>query len=406
MTGWLSRPATLWRHWAALFIVAAAVRILPSFDPSLGVDDGVSWLYAHQPTYRLLWNSIVASHEVHPPLYFFWLHFWLGLVPHRVGWLRLSSILWGLLTIPVVHRLGQRLFDDPTAALAALLTALSAFLAVFCEELRMYSMVTFFLTLAALALVERAVPLYVVSATLALYTQYLAAVVLCIMGVAWLVSQRQWRFWLLAQGLTALAFLPWLPTLWQQAHSSFTLRPPPATGWPLELLFQMAYGWTFPRPLADWGSIDPIKLGVGLLLPLAILRVRRAAWVTATVAITIAVVGLISSVTPLHIFEYKYLSIIDPLFLLLAAAALTQLPVPVRKGLILLFVAFNLLSMALFWQDPLMQPQDWRDATAWLLPRLQVGDAVVLHPAMMVAPFAFYGGRATVPADLQLLPTD
>lgn len=81
--------------------------------------------------------------DVAPPLYFLLLHFWLKLFGSSIVAFRSFSVLFGVLIIYAVLRLGESLFDRKTALLAALFTALHPFQIWYSQEGRMYSLATF-----------------------------------------------------------------------------------------------------------------------------------------------------------------------------------------------------------------------------------------------------------------------
>ncbi|MHB2019872.1 MAG: glycosyltransferase family 39 protein [Candidatus Xenobia bacterium] len=397
-------PRTSFVPLLAILLLAALLRLLPAATPPLGCDDGGSWFYARQPSLSAINDVIRGSGDVHPPLYFLMLHYWMLLSQSQL-WLRALSIAWGLVALLGTWWLGRRLFDTPTATVAALLVATSAYHFAACEEVRMYTMAGACLVLAALGLERmredwQGVWLYSASAVLALYTHYLSGLILMLLALWSLDSRTNWRRWWVGQVAVVIGFAPWLPHFLAQSHStSFGLRPPMPPGSLFELLFEITGGSTIPRPLAGWGGlfIDPIKL-VALIFPaFMIWRLRLdVRWMLGLVITTIAAVVGITALTPLNIFEYKYFYLILPFICLLLARAIVGAG---RIGAVILalWIALNLTSIGYYAFDPAVQPQDWRGAVAWLAPRLAPGDVILVHPGMMSAPFAYYAQDLRVP---------
>ncbi|MCL5962028.1 MAG: glycosyltransferase family 39 protein [Chloroflexi bacterium] len=106
----------------------------------------------------LLDITIRSAADIHPPLYYYLLHFWSAFVGTSELALRWLSLVSGLLLVSVVYALGRRLFSPTVGLLAAVFAAVSPFLVYYSQEARMYSQVAF---LAALSfyLFARLIPL-------------------------------------------------------------------------------------------------------------------------------------------------------------------------------------------------------------------------------------------------------
>ena len=78
----------------------------------------------------------------HPPLYYVGLHFWQALFGDLQGPVRALSALCSTLAIPVFYLATRRLFNTPTALIAALILAVSPFHVRFAQEARMYALLT------------------------------------------------------------------------------------------------------------------------------------------------------------------------------------------------------------------------------------------------------------------------
>jgi len=182
-------------------------------------------------------TAIAVSPEldIHPPLYFYSLHFWERLAGNSEFAVRFHSTWWGLLTIPVLYRLGRRLGGQGMAAATAAIAAVSPALIGEAQETRMYTMALFWLCLggwslwhAAFGVPEHFGPYwgaFILCAAAALATHYstvfvLATWYLFLMGW-WVISDSQhWRSRLRAVALSGLGIgallLPLWPIAWRQ----------------------------------------------------------------------------------------------------------------------------------------------------------------------------------------------
>ncbi|MBV5350100.1 glycosyltransferase family 39 protein, partial [bacterium] len=88
---------------------------------------------------------------------------------------RMLSIALSLGIVIFLYLIAHHLFDEQTALAAALLSAVLPFQIHYGVEIRMYVLLTFWLTLATLALLKRQWILFSIAAALAQYTHNLAA---------------------------------------------------------------------------------------------------------------------------------------------------------------------------------------------------------------------------------------
>jgi hypothetical protein len=393
---------------AAIALFGALLRWVPGGELSLGVDDGASLLAASRPL-GSIWSGILASHEVHPPLYFFYLHPWIsglsfgafqggGLEP----WFHASNLPWAVLVVVLTGLLGDALGGRRVGLAAALLVALSNYLGYYALELRMYPMVTALLLGASLAAVRGARVAVTGCCLLAFFTHYEAVFWIAALGL-FCATDGEARRWIAPALVIGVVMAGWAPVLREQAGAQpFLLRDAPSWPQAVESLFQMGCGTTWPLPLPGWRAVDgalpAIKwLGLGVLalllggLARADLRSRRL--LALVVFLPFAALLLISALTPLRIFEYKYLQPAAPFACIAIAMGLR----PTGRARVWGGVAVAALSIvnlaawgAFVGHPDWYGPQDWRDVTARVAAALEPGDVVVVHPSMMAEPVIVY----------------
>ncbi len=220
----------------AILLLAFGLRVYRLEAKSVWWDEGLAAWAARQD---LVSSALWCASDVHPPLYFWMLHFWrLGSGDSEFG-LRFLSVGCGVLAVAVLYRLGRALSDRPTGILAALLLATARFPLWWSQEMRMYILAALLATLSLWGLVRiwrrgRACDwaLYVVSTIAALYTLYLSASVLVIENLFVLLLLRRQRdrrrfllSWAAAQGTILLPFLPWLILAVQRMRTWSSTQP-------------------------------------------------------------------------------------------------------------------------------------------------------------------------------------
>ncbi len=109
----------------ALGVVALAffLRVYRLGDKNIWWDEGWTvWLSQHD----LSWIAWRTASDEHPPLHYWLMHFWNAIgLDAFVG--RFFSVIFGVLTVALLYRVGKQVGDKWLGVLAALLLALARF---------------------------------------------------------------------------------------------------------------------------------------------------------------------------------------------------------------------------------------------------------------------------------------
>lgn len=210
-----------WLPVVALTLLALGLRLYHYTALSLWLDEGGTIQMSHLPWPRVL--GLQGAYDTHPPLYYAFVKLVASVAPDGIA-ARLVSVVTGALTVPVFYALARRVVNRAAALAATLVLALAPLHLWFSQEGRMYAPVLLLVTVSYLALVSawRAprshwVVLYGWVTAIALYADYSAAYALApqallLVYLAW--RERGHAARLLARALgAALAFVPWLPTM-------------------------------------------------------------------------------------------------------------------------------------------------------------------------------------------------
>lgn len=119
---------------ALILLAATAVFTFRLGHEGLWVDELFSVRDASHPTLA----DVYAASTVRP-LYYFILHFWLGVSTHDV-WLRSISVIASLFSVFLIYRLGRRLAGETEGLIAAALLATSPLFVNHTQEVRMYAL--------------------------------------------------------------------------------------------------------------------------------------------------------------------------------------------------------------------------------------------------------------------------
>ena len=214
----------------AITLGAFALYMHTLGQQSLWFDEGLSVTFAMRPLPQLM-HTLVYE-DLHPPLYYLLLHFWMMLAGSSEWAVRLPSLASAVLLAPLafatameIGRHGRSATALRAAGLAAAaLIGTSPFLAYYAQEARMYSLAAA-LALAGTWAYMRAVGgarrswwlLFSVLLAASLYTQYMSVFVLPAYWVyALLLNRKSLTRTLHFSLLAGLLYLPWAAPVYLQ----------------------------------------------------------------------------------------------------------------------------------------------------------------------------------------------
>ena len=89
-----------------ILITTLALRLI-GINQSLWLDEAISANVAKMPMLEIVKNFSI--NDFHPPLYYLFLNFWTKIFGSKVVLLRLSSVLFSLITIYFVYFIGNKI---------------------------------------------------------------------------------------------------------------------------------------------------------------------------------------------------------------------------------------------------------------------------------------------------------
>jgi uncharacterized membrane protein len=397
---------------------AVIVRIINLGAESLWLDEASSVALAHLPLAGII--DLVAREDVHPPLYYLILHYWVMLVGDSEVAVRLLSVLFAALSIPVIHRVASLLFDRWTGLLSALLLSVSLLHIVFSQEARMYallcllSLLSFYFLLRLLQGDESAPVFtgYVVSTALLPYTQVYGWFIIAAENLFFLslyllacgAFHRLFKRWVLVQALVVALFLPWLPLMMRQisrVQQSFWIPAPS-----LRLLGLTLSEYVFSNSLL-W--IYPLLIALCIISHRGLNRrgvdtdsqasapASRAAWFSGRYKIYFLLTWLLVPVLVPFMLSYfmrpiflpKYTIAALPAFVILAARGLMDIRFALARALLIgLILYLSLAGLRGYWGT--QRKEDWRDAVGYFNQMAKPNDLVLLYPSFSQPPFDYY----------------
>jgi len=398
---------------AAILLLALVLRLINLGSRNLWYDEAFAVLYAEKSFSAILYGTITpiegAAADVHPLLYYFFLHLWMGLFGQSSFIVRLPSVIFGLASIVLAFSIGQQLFDPGAGLLAAAITAIAPFHINYSQENRMYSLLCF-LSLLTVYFFVRCWQRngygnwlgFILAATLSLYTHNLAFLVILALDLFVLLTQR-WRLLkplIISHLAFGLLFLPWFTIVFSQFGKVRQAYWVPRPG--LKELVQTLISFHFDLlPTMPLGLVS-ILLFLSLLILVLILyrvvRVRGRDRQTKEGIYLLLILALAPVVVAFLISQFQSIYIIRGLlpaaaaYYILVAKILAEAQLPKRVAWLLFSPVVVLLVISLAYHYTYAQfPRPPFDrAVAYLRENYQLSDAIVHDNKLTFFPCHYY----------------
>jgi 4-amino-4-deoxy-L-arabinose transferase-like glycosyltransferase len=381
-------------RWAvvALLLLAFALRVAGLEFQSLWRDEVDAIRFASRPILVLL--EMFNAPAENGPLYYLLLRPWLRVVGQSEFSLRFFSVFFGVLAVPLIFRLAQRLFlrQYDVALVAVLLATTSPYLAWYSQEGKMYALVVFLVLLSMeryLTALEKGGwhrwAMYILATATAIYVHVIAALIIPVQIVTFFlqshaVRRARWRPWLATLAILILPYLPllaWqLPLILTPAETGF--RFVPLHGMLLSLWDSYSFGVV--QDAVPWSAVAFTAALVAAVLLFFQDRASRTVFGVLVCWLLLPVLSLflITLVRPL--FTARYLVYVVPAYLLLLAAGIVAVGRRTRllAGLLLIAIlAVNGWGLRL--QSQTLIKADYRSATEYLLSRAGPQDLILFQ---------------------------
>ncbi len=229
---------------SAIMLVAIILRLYNLGGPSLWFDEFLTVSIATGDADTI--PQAVRQGEQTPPLFHYFMHFWLKRYGLSEFAIRLPAALCGIGAVWMIYKLGSILYTRREGCVAAMLMAVSAFQISYSQEARVYAPLMLMALLSCYAFVKliqeggRKHQIGYVLATGLLYWIHLHSVfIVAVQQATWLylwishcrspdLFKLPPRIWLTCSLIALALFAPWMPTVYYwvtQAAHAFWIAP-------------------------------------------------------------------------------------------------------------------------------------------------------------------------------------
>ncbi len=199
-----------------LIIVGLSLRLYNLDEESVWLDEACTVDTAKHSLPEILLRNLEGSHL---PLYHTLMYGWIRLFGTSEFSIRFPSVIFGILAMLMLFRVGRLLFGERVALIATLFMTVLHYQISFSQNARMYTLFTFLALCSAyfflLALQQNRRKWwswYLASTILLLYTHFYAGLFVSFQAVYFLLRIRHhkslWKQWVLSQAVLFLFFLP------------------------------------------------------------------------------------------------------------------------------------------------------------------------------------------------------
>jgi mannosyltransferase len=396
----LGRPAMtiVW-----LMALSAAFSLFFLATQSLRLDEAQSLWQVSNSLPRVL--NIVAQ-DVHVPLYHVLLHLWTFYTGNEVWALRLFSLIFMTLTIPLVYILGKKIFNEKIGMFAAVLTALSPFLVWYGSEIRMYSLLVFLTVINHIFFWDAAVKnkgfsrwfLYALTGILAAYTHYFFLLVLVSQFVFYLFFRAHFPAGTLSRlistfFLIGLSLAPWLYYIYSLSETNYSeplLAQPTVIN--LFITFtQFLFGFQSEQFNRLFIALWPIAVLFGFLSLAKKQRYSAGAFYLLVVTAFPTLAAFLVSIFITPVFLSRYLILAVPSLFLFIAWLFYHYPNRAAKAFrysLVTVMAAALLNQAVSAYTP--TKENYKDVALYLEQNANTDDMIMVSAPFTIYPLEYY----------------
>jgi mannosyltransferase len=397
-----------------ILVIAFLLRIA-SLNQSLWLDEAIGAIAVKDYSYTGIVTDFIKG-DTHPPLYYLVLKFWTSIFGYSEVAMRMLSVIFGVATVWVIYLIARFKNEDLRfkkkemfPILAALLFVVAPLHIYYSQEVRMYAMNTFLVSLLVLFYVRKDFTKYSITLLLLGMTDYLPLLVLPVLWIdtvfinSEILSLRsrmtKMRSFLVAHVPLVIFLILWFPTFIIQSVGSreaLMLFP----GWGDLIgragIKELAFVWikfligriSFDNNIVYGALLLFISLLVSFPFIKSIIEWKKTTilWLWLIVPIALSFLGSIF----VPGFSYFRMIIVLPAFYLLLAYGFLRIG---SRWLTTAFLFTSLALSLLYLFNPTYHRENWKNAVEYIQSSRSPNDIVLQAFPEPFAGYRWYAGN-------------
>ena len=418
------------RHFSVLIVIflgSLFFRIHNLGVESIWLDEGFSVYFA-----KLSLSEIFFTPEGNPPLYYSFLHLWTMLFGYSEYAIRISSALFGIVSIIMIYMVAKHLFDKETAVLSALLLGLSVVHIEYAQEARTYSLSSlltlfsmyFFIKLLTINTYKNLIG-YVFFSILLMYSHICGFYIIisqniCFISIFLLFKEDytlNHKQWILGQLILLILFIPWISIflsnvlIWQGPGSQDWVTKP-SLGTILNAFIQFSGNTRVYVLMIVLVILSPLSISKNGFIGSNVgwrnisqyiesyrwkIRLQNTdkiyilfLWLLIPILIPFIVSQF--SVLSVPIFKIRYILVASLAFYILVAKGISNINNKLIKSVtISVIIAFSLLSIWRYHTS--LHKEQWREAVKYIDTNVHSGDLLLFNAGIQDLVYNYYSQR-------------
>ncbi len=385
-------------------IIGFILRVYKITERSIWLDEAITAQISQTGILGIILNR--SQTGIHPPLYFILVYFWTCIFGDSELALRSLSMIFGVLSIPLLYKLVKKLYDETTALISSLIFALSPFLIYFSQEARMYPLFTF-LALLSLNYIydlsnkefnkKNLIKLLIINSLL-LYTHFFSSLLIIAENIYMFICQRKnfknLKNWIIIQFITLLFFSPWLYVIFTRNTPEVYQGAQKLSLYTISVSFYQAF-FGFARSLLErlnlhyflfiifcgliiLGLLSPYENKKGFLLNISYFFIPF---------ITLIIISSFGK----SFYSSRYLSPFIPALFILMARGIKKFRYYPIITIIILFITGTYLFLNIsYYQRMSYLNRPWREVVRYIHENSQEEHIVLISEPFYYRPFEYY----------------
>lgn len=408
-----------------IFVILFSIILLSVILRVYGLDSKSLWLDEGHSMYRSemsIKEIITYLEDIHPPLYFLLLHAWTEIFGNDEFSSRLLSVLFGIISIFIIYKIGKELFNKEIGILSSFLLGISLFHIRYSQEVRQYSLMVLLVLISNLYFILffknkeiKSATGYILSTSLLIYTHMLNIFVLIYQNIFYIYHFRKnksnIKFWICNQIVLLLMFTPWIYTLAKMPKGTYQL---------VEWLSVPTLNDLSDTFVSFSNNSATLLLLFVLLLLVSVLRLENQMFIYMDNAyknekiflllwLFLPIISLfaVSLFKPLYYDRYVIYSV--PALYILASYGIYKMPYKKIMIVAIIMVIIG-LSITPLWNYYFVEKKEqWREMVSYIGESIndsqEKDNIILLYPSFIKDPFEYYYNKTNKKSGIRLFYT-